>query len=50
MVAMKVGIGLPAGVPRADMSLLGFWAEEAEAAGVAAVGVFDRLVYENPIR
>jgi alkanesulfonate monooxygenase SsuD/methylene tetrahydromethanopterin reductase-like flavin-dependent oxidoreductase (luciferase family) len=44
---VKVGIGLPAGVPGADMSLLGFWAEEAEAAGFDAVGVFDRLVSQN---
>jgi alkanesulfonate monooxygenase SsuD/methylene tetrahydromethanopterin reductase-like flavin-dependent oxidoreductase (luciferase family) len=44
---MRIGIGLPAAVPGADMRLLGEWAAEAEAAGFDAVGVIDRLVYDN---
>jgi hypothetical protein len=36
MAAMKVGIGLPAGIPGADMSLVGQRAEEAEKAGFDA--------------
>jgi alkanesulfonate monooxygenase SsuD/methylene tetrahydromethanopterin reductase-like flavin-dependent oxidoreductase (luciferase family) len=44
---MRIGIGLPAGVPGTDMSGIGRWAAEAEQAGFASVGVFDRLIYEN---
>jgi alkanesulfonate monooxygenase SsuD/methylene tetrahydromethanopterin reductase-like flavin-dependent oxidoreductase (luciferase family) len=44
---MKVGIGLPAAVPDADATTIGAWAAEAERAGFASVGVFDRLVYDN---
>src|SRR5919106_1331446 len=44
---MRIGIGLPAAVPGADMRSLGEWAAEAEAAGFDAVGVIDRLVYDN---
>ena len=33
---MRVGIGLPAAVPDADMTLLGGWAAEAERAGFAS--------------
>ena len=44
---MRVGIGLPAAVPDADMSLTGRWAAEAERAGFESVGVIDRLVYDN---
>jgi len=44
---MRIGIGLPAAVPGADMSTLGQWAAEGERAGFAAVGVIDRLVYDN---
>jgi len=44
---MRVGIGLPAAVPEADMTLLGRWATEAEQAGFDSVGVIDRLVYDN---
>jgi alkanesulfonate monooxygenase SsuD/methylene tetrahydromethanopterin reductase-like flavin-dependent oxidoreductase (luciferase family) len=45
--AMRIGIGLPAAVPGADMTTLGRWAAESERAGFAAVGVIDRLVYAN---
>jgi alkanesulfonate monooxygenase SsuD/methylene tetrahydromethanopterin reductase-like flavin-dependent oxidoreductase (luciferase family) len=44
---VRVGIGLPAAVPGADMTSLGQWAAEGERAGFGAVGVFDRLVYDN---
>jgi alkanesulfonate monooxygenase SsuD/methylene tetrahydromethanopterin reductase-like flavin-dependent oxidoreductase (luciferase family) len=44
---MRIGIGLPAAVPGADMTTLGRWAAESERAGFAAVGVIDRLVYAN---
>lgn len=44
---MRIGIGLPAAVPGADMTTLGRWAADSEQAGFAAVGVIDRLVYAN---
>jgi alkanesulfonate monooxygenase SsuD/methylene tetrahydromethanopterin reductase-like flavin-dependent oxidoreductase (luciferase family) len=44
---MKIGIGLPAAVPGTDMTTLGDWAAGAERAGFSAVGVIDRLVYDN---
>jgi alkanesulfonate monooxygenase SsuD/methylene tetrahydromethanopterin reductase-like flavin-dependent oxidoreductase (luciferase family) len=44
---MKIGIGLPAAVPGVDATTIGAWAAEAEQAGFAAVGVIDRLVYDN---
>ena len=44
---MRIGIGLPAAVPGADMTTLGQWAADSERAGFAAVGVIDRLVYAN---
>lgn len=44
---MRIGIGLPTAVPGADMTALGQWAADAERAGFAAVGVIDRLVYDN---
>jgi alkanesulfonate monooxygenase SsuD/methylene tetrahydromethanopterin reductase-like flavin-dependent oxidoreductase (luciferase family) len=45
--AMNIGIGLPAAVPGAKMTLLGDWAADSERAGFDAVGVIDRLVYDN---
>jgi alkanesulfonate monooxygenase SsuD/methylene tetrahydromethanopterin reductase-like flavin-dependent oxidoreductase (luciferase family) len=47
MGVMRVGIGLPAAVPGTDMTLIGRWAREAERAGFEAVGVIDRLIYDN---
>ena len=47
MRRMRVGIGLPAAVPDADMTMIGRYAAEAERAGLQSVGVIDRLVYEN---
>jgi alkanesulfonate monooxygenase SsuD/methylene tetrahydromethanopterin reductase-like flavin-dependent oxidoreductase (luciferase family) len=44
---MDLGIGLPAAVPGADMTLIGEWAAKAESAGFRSVGVIDRLVYDN---
>jgi alkanesulfonate monooxygenase SsuD/methylene tetrahydromethanopterin reductase-like flavin-dependent oxidoreductase (luciferase family) len=44
---MRIGIGLPAAVPGADMTTIGRWAAEAEAAGFDSVGAIDRLVYDN---
>lgn len=44
---MRIGIGLPAAVPGTDMTSLGQWAADGERAGFAAVGVIDRLVYDN---
>jgi alkanesulfonate monooxygenase SsuD/methylene tetrahydromethanopterin reductase-like flavin-dependent oxidoreductase (luciferase family) len=44
---MRVGIGLPAAVPEADMTMLGRWSARAERAGFSSVGVIDRLVYQN---
>lgn len=44
---MRIGIGLPAAVPGADMTAVGRWAADAERAGFDAVGVIDRLVYDN---
>lgn len=44
---MRIGIGLPAAVPGVDPTTIAPWAAEAERAGFAAVGVIDRLVYDN---
>lgn len=44
---MRIGVGLPAAVPGTDMTTLGQWASDSERAGFAAVGVIDRLVYDN---
>ncbi|MEV2265834.1 LLM class flavin-dependent oxidoreductase [Nonomuraea africana] len=44
---MRIGIGLPAAVPSTDMTTLGQWAADGERGGFAAVGVIDRLVYDN---
>jgi alkanesulfonate monooxygenase SsuD/methylene tetrahydromethanopterin reductase-like flavin-dependent oxidoreductase (luciferase family) len=47
MQGMRVGIGLPAAVPEADMALIGDWAAKAEGLGFGSLGVLDRLVYDN---
>ena len=44
---MRIGIGLPAAVPGADMAHIGSFAARAEQAGFESVGVIDRLVYDN---
>ncbi|MFC7721218.1 hypothetical protein [Nonomuraea recticatena] len=44
---MRIGVGLPAAVPGTDMTTLGQWAADSQRAGFDAVGVIDRLVYDN---
>ena len=44
---MKIGMGLPAAVPEADVTALGEWAATAERLGFCSLGVIDRLVYDN---
>jgi alkanesulfonate monooxygenase SsuD/methylene tetrahydromethanopterin reductase-like flavin-dependent oxidoreductase (luciferase family) len=44
---MKIGMGLPAAVPEADVTVLGEWAATAEQLGFSSLGVIDRLVYDN---
>jgi alkanesulfonate monooxygenase SsuD/methylene tetrahydromethanopterin reductase-like flavin-dependent oxidoreductase (luciferase family) len=44
---MKIGIGLPARVPGVETASLVRWARQAEAAGFDALGVTDRVVYDN---
>jgi alkanesulfonate monooxygenase SsuD/methylene tetrahydromethanopterin reductase-like flavin-dependent oxidoreductase (luciferase family) len=44
---VRIGIGLPAAVPGTDMTTLAQWAADSERAGFAAVGVIDRLIYDN---
>jgi alkanesulfonate monooxygenase SsuD/methylene tetrahydromethanopterin reductase-like flavin-dependent oxidoreductase (luciferase family) len=44
---MKIGIGLPAAVPGAETAVLVDWARQAEAHGFDALGVIDRVVYDN---
>jgi alkanesulfonate monooxygenase SsuD/methylene tetrahydromethanopterin reductase-like flavin-dependent oxidoreductase (luciferase family) len=44
---MKIGMGLPAAVPEADVTALGEWAAVAERLGFCSLGVIDRLVYDN---
>ncbi|MHA6623350.1 LLM class flavin-dependent oxidoreductase [Pseudonocardia sp. DLS-67] len=44
---MKIGMGLPAAVPEADVTALGEWAATAERLGFRSLGVIDRLVYDN---
>lgn len=44
---LKVGIGLPAAVPGVAPASLIRWARSAEAHGFDALGVIDRVVYDN---
>jgi alkanesulfonate monooxygenase SsuD/methylene tetrahydromethanopterin reductase-like flavin-dependent oxidoreductase (luciferase family) len=44
---MKIGIGLPAMVPGVETASLVRWARQAEASGFDALGVSDRVVYDN---
>jgi alkanesulfonate monooxygenase SsuD/methylene tetrahydromethanopterin reductase-like flavin-dependent oxidoreductase (luciferase family) len=46
MVAMRVGLGLPNGIPRTDGSLLIEWARRAEEGPFTSAGVIDRLAYD----
>jgi alkanesulfonate monooxygenase SsuD/methylene tetrahydromethanopterin reductase-like flavin-dependent oxidoreductase (luciferase family) len=44
---MRIGMGLPAAVPEADVTALGEWAATAEELGFCSLSVIDRLVYDN---
>jgi alkanesulfonate monooxygenase SsuD/methylene tetrahydromethanopterin reductase-like flavin-dependent oxidoreductase (luciferase family) len=44
---MKIGIGLPAGIPGVETVNLVGWARRAETRGFDALGVIDRVVYDN---
>jgi alkanesulfonate monooxygenase SsuD/methylene tetrahydromethanopterin reductase-like flavin-dependent oxidoreductase (luciferase family) len=44
---MKIGIGLPAAIPGVETMNLVRWARQAEAHGFDALGVIDRVVYDN---
>ena len=44
---MKIGIGLPAAIPGVETTSLVRWARQAEARGFDALGVIDRVVYDN---
>jgi alkanesulfonate monooxygenase SsuD/methylene tetrahydromethanopterin reductase-like flavin-dependent oxidoreductase (luciferase family) len=44
---MRIGVGLPGGVPGARGSLLIDWAARAEAGPFASLGALDRLVYDS---
>jgi alkanesulfonate monooxygenase SsuD/methylene tetrahydromethanopterin reductase-like flavin-dependent oxidoreductase (luciferase family) len=44
---VKIGIGLPATIPGATGDGILEWAQQAEAAGFASVGIIDRLIYPN---
>jgi alkanesulfonate monooxygenase SsuD/methylene tetrahydromethanopterin reductase-like flavin-dependent oxidoreductase (luciferase family) len=44
---MRIGIGLPTAIAGAPAALTPAWARRAEAAGVASLGVHDRLAYDS---
>lgn len=44
---MKVGIGLPAGIPGVSGDLILDWARRADAGPFSSLGVIDRLTYPN---
>src|SRR5262252_5157739 len=44
---MRVGIGLPTAIAGASAALTPAWARRAEAAGLATLGVHDRLAYDS---
>ena len=46
MPAMRVGIGLPSGIPGRASQLLFDWARRAEQAGFSSLGVVDRVNYD----
>lgn len=45
---MKVGIGLPTGIPGVRRDQILEWEQRAESAGFSTLGTVDRLVYPNP--
>jgi len=44
---MQIGIGLPAGIPGVEGSLILDWARKADAGPFSTLGILDRLVYPN---
>jgi alkanesulfonate monooxygenase SsuD/methylene tetrahydromethanopterin reductase-like flavin-dependent oxidoreductase (luciferase family) len=44
---MRVGVGLPAGIPQAPAALALEWARLADAGPFSSVGVVDRLAYDS---
>ena len=44
---MRVGVGLPTGIPGTDGQLVIEWARQADAGPFSSLGVIDRLVYGN---
>jgi alkanesulfonate monooxygenase SsuD/methylene tetrahydromethanopterin reductase-like flavin-dependent oxidoreductase (luciferase family) len=44
---MRIGVGLPAGIPGVDRDSLLDWARRADALGFDTLGVLDRLVFDN---
>lgn len=44
---MRVGVGLPSGIPGANRELVLDWAREADAGPFSSLGVVDRLVYDS---
>src|SRR2546423_14186118 len=44
---MRVGVGLPTGIPGTDGQLVIEWARRADAGPFSSLGVIDRLVYGN---
>ena len=46
VIAMRVGLGLPNGIPNTEGSLLIEWARKAEEGPFTSVGVIDRLAYD----
>ncbi len=44
---MRVGVGLPTGVPGTDRELIVRWARQADAGPFASLGVIDRVIYDS---
>lgn len=47
VVAMRVGLGLPNGIPGTDGQLLVEWARRADEGPFTSVGVIDRVAYDS---
>lgn len=44
---MRIGVGLPAGIPGANGQLVIEWAQQADAGPFSSLGVVDRLLYDS---
>ena len=44
---MRIGVGLPTGVPGADGQLIIEWARQADEGPFSSLGVIDRLIYDS---